>query len=80
MAAALQCATATPPGTLTLRIAVDKLGYLPDLTKMAVISDPQVRFNVAAAHNPGGAFAGPHMGQQHRCPLGVALRADQRRH
>jgi hypothetical protein len=54
MAAALQCGTATPPGTLTLRIAVDQFGYLPDMTKMAVISDPQVGFNAAASYTPGG--------------------------
>jgi hypothetical protein len=56
MAAAIQCATATPPGTLTLRIAVDQFGYLPDMTKMAVISDPQVGFNAAASYTPGSTL------------------------
>ncbi len=56
LAAALQCATATPPGTSTLRIAVDQFGYLPEMTKMAVISDPQVGFNAAASYTPGGTL------------------------
>jgi len=56
LAAALQCGTATPPGTLTLRIAVDQFGYLPDMTKMAVISDPQAGFNATASYTPGGTL------------------------
>jgi endoglucanase len=56
MAVALHCAMAAPPGTLTLRIAVDQFGYLPDMTKMAVISDPQAGFNGGANYTPGGAL------------------------
>src|ERR1051325_4973633 len=50
---ALHCAVAAPPGTYTLRIAVDQFGYAPDMTKVAVISDPQVGFNAAESYTPG---------------------------
>src|ERR1017187_8006545 len=51
-----QCAVAAPPGTFTLRIAVDQFGYLPDLPKVAVISDPQVGFNAAESYAPGATL------------------------
>ncbi len=50
------CAVAAPPGTFTLRIAVDQFGYLPDLPKVAVISDPQVGFNAAESYTPGATL------------------------
>lgn len=49
-------AVAAPPGTFTLRIAVDQFGYLTDATKVAVISDPQVGFNAAESYAPGGTL------------------------
>jgi hypothetical protein len=49
-------AVAAPPGTFTLRIAVDQFGYLPDLPKVAVISDPQIGFNAAESYTPGGTL------------------------
>ncbi len=54
LALALQRAAAGPPGTFNLRIAVDQFGYLPDMTKAAVVSDPQTGFNSAASYTPGG--------------------------
>jgi hypothetical protein len=53
---ALHCAVAAPPGTFTLRIAVDQFGYLPGLAKVAVISDPQVGFNAAESYTPGATL------------------------
>lgn len=35
------------------RITVDQFGYLPDEDKTAVISDPQLGYNAAAAYEPG---------------------------
>jgi hypothetical protein len=52
----LHCAVAAPPGTLTLRIAVDQFGYLPNLPKVAVISDPQAGFNAAESYSPGATL------------------------
>ena len=49
----LQCANASPPGAYTLRIAVDQFGYAPDMTKVAVISDPQQGFNMDESYTPG---------------------------
>jgi endoglucanase len=49
----LACAGAAPPGTATPRIAVDQFGYRPEMTKVAVISDPQTGFNAAEAYTPG---------------------------
>lgn len=49
----MQCAVAGPPGTFTNRIAVDQFGYMPDMAKVAVISDPQVGFNAAESYSPG---------------------------
>jgi hypothetical protein len=46
-------AWAAAPGSFTLRIAVDQFGYLPNLPKVAVISDPQVGYNSAQAYTPG---------------------------
>jgi hypothetical protein len=51
-----QWALASPPGTFTLRIAVDQFGYAPDMAKVAVISDPQVGFNAADSYTPGGTL------------------------
>jgi hypothetical protein len=56
MVAGFQCAVAAPPGTFTLRIAVDQFGYLPDLPKVAVISDPQTGFNAAESYAPGATL------------------------
>jgi endoglucanase len=50
---AVSTASAAPPGTFTLRIAVDQFGYPADLTKVAVISDPQQGFNAAESYTPG---------------------------
>lgn len=49
-------ATAAPPGAFTLRIAVDQFGYAPDMTKVAVISDPQLGFNAAESYTPGATL------------------------
>ena len=46
-------ANAAPPGTFTLRIAVDQFGYRPEMPKVAVISDPQQGFNAAESYTPG---------------------------
>ena len=56
MITGFQCAVAAPPGTFTLRIAVDQFGYLPDLPKVAVISDPQTGFNAAESYAPGATL------------------------
>ena len=56
LAVSLSGATAAPPGTFTLRIAVDQFGYLPDLGKVAVISDPQVGFNAGQSYTPGNSL------------------------
>jgi len=53
---ALTGAMAAPPGTFTLRIAVDQFGYSPDLTKVAVISNPQTGFNAGQTYTPGGTL------------------------
>jgi len=51
---ALHYAAAAPPGDYTRRITVDQFGYLPELPKVAVISDPQVGYNSAESYTPGG--------------------------
>lgn len=45
----------TIPGlpAVTGRIHVDQLGYLPDLPKVAVISDPQQGYNASDSYTPG---------------------------
>jgi endoglucanase len=48
-----ECATSAPPGTFARRIAVDQFGYMPDMVKVAVISDPQQGFNAAESYTPG---------------------------
>ncbi|MFO1477330.1 MAG: glycoside hydrolase family 9 protein [Verrucomicrobiota bacterium] len=51
--------TGTPaaaPGAYTLRIAVDQFGYLPELTKVAVISDPQTGYNAGVNYTPGATL------------------------
>lgn len=47
---------AAPPGTFTLRMAVDQFGYLPDLPKVAVISSPQIGFNAGTNYTPGSTI------------------------
>jgi len=54
--AAVLCSSGAPPGTFTLRIAVDQFGYLPDMAKVAVISDPQVGFNAGESYTPGATL------------------------
>src|SRR4029078_795826 len=49
-------ATAAPPGTFSLRLAVGQFGYARDMAKVAVISDPQVGFNAAESYTPGGTL------------------------
>ena len=56
MLAGFQCAMAAAPGTFTLRIAVDQFGYLPDMPKVAVISDPQIGFNAGESYTPGSTL------------------------
>ena len=53
---AVHCAVAAPPGTFTLRMAVDQFGYRPDMTKTAIISDPQQGFNAVESYTPGNAL------------------------
>jgi hypothetical protein len=53
---ATRCVVAVPPGTFSLRIAVDQFGYLPDMPKVAVISDPALGFNAAESYTPGATF------------------------
>ena len=50
---AVPAAIAVPPGTFSERIAVDQFGYMPEMTKVAVISDPQTGFNSAESYTPG---------------------------
>src|SRR5208337_4190096 len=49
-------ALAAPPGSFTLRIAVDEFGYRPEMPKVAVISDPQQGFNAAESYMPGSTL------------------------
>ncbi len=51
--ASFSALSAAPPGTASRRIAVDQFGYLPDMTKIAVLSDPQTGFNAAESYAPG---------------------------
>ncbi len=44
---------AAPPGTASRRIAVDQFGYMPEMAKIAVLSDPQTGFNAADSYTPG---------------------------
>jgi len=55
-ALSLACAIGAPPGTYTKRIVVDQFGYLPDLPKMAMISNPQTGFNSGQNYTPGGTI------------------------
>lgn len=55
-------APAAPPGTATPRIAVDQLGYLSTMDKVAVISDPQQGFNAAEHYQPGPSLEVRHWG------------------
>ena len=43
-------------GTFNLRIAVDQFGYLPELSKVAVISSPQQGYNAGLSYTPGGTL------------------------
>jgi hypothetical protein len=45
-------AGAAPPGAFSRRIAVDQFGYMPEMTKVAVISDPQTGFNATESFTP----------------------------
>jgi hypothetical protein len=45
--------SAAPPGQVTARIIIDQFGYLPEMVKVAIISDPQQGFNEAEAYLPG---------------------------
>jgi hypothetical protein len=47
---------AAAPGTFSLRIAVDQFGYMSDMTKVAVISDPQQGFNAGESYTPGSTL------------------------
>jgi hypothetical protein len=51
-----QIVFAAAPGTFSQRIVVDQFGYAPDMSKVAVISDPQVGFNAAESYAPGGTL------------------------
>ena len=51
-----QRAATVPPGTFNHRIAVDQFGYLPDMVKVAVISNPQKGFNAAEHYTPGNTL------------------------
>src|SRR5215510_11914098 len=53
---ATPCVLAVPPGTFSLRIAVDQFGYLPDMPKVAVISDPAIGFNAGESYAPGATL------------------------
>jgi len=37
-------------------IKIDQFGYLPDVSKVAVISDPQIGYNASDAFTPGGTY------------------------
>jgi endoglucanase len=52
-AVGLQSAPAAPPGIFNRRIMVDQFGYLPDMAKVAVISDPRKGFNASRRYAPG---------------------------
>ncbi len=47
---------AMPPGTFSPRFHVDQFGYLPDATKVAVLSDPQTGFNAAESYTPAATL------------------------
>jgi hypothetical protein len=51
--AAVQTAPGASPAQFSPRIVVDQFGYLPDMAKVAVISDPQRGFNAAESYTPG---------------------------
>ncbi len=44
---------AAVPGQVTDRIIVDQFGYMPEMTKVAVISDAQIGYNSPTAYTPG---------------------------
>jgi hypothetical protein len=45
-----------PPGNFTLHIAVDQFGYMPNMAKVAVISNPQVGYNTGETYTPGSTL------------------------
>ncbi|MES2572739.1 MAG: glycoside hydrolase family 9 protein, partial [Verrucomicrobiota bacterium] len=45
-----------PLGTMSARLAVDQFGYMADMEKIAVLSDPQSGFNMAESYTPGAAL------------------------
>ena len=51
-----RCVVAAPPGTFSLRLAVDQFGYLPDMPKVGVISDPALGFNAVESYTPGATL------------------------
>ncbi len=48
--------SAAPPGTTSSRIAVDQFGYMPEMAKVAVLSDPQAGFNATESYAPGATL------------------------
>ena len=49
-------AVASPPGVVTERMMIDQFGYLPAMTKIAVIASPQVGFNAPQNYTPGAVL------------------------
>ena len=50
---AVAVVNAAPPGQVTDRMMIDQFGYLPEMVKVAVISDPQQGFNAPSPYTPG---------------------------
>jgi hypothetical protein len=48
--------SAAPPGAFSGRIAVDQFGYMPEMPKVAVISDPRAGYNSAESYAPGATL------------------------
>ena len=44
------------PGDLSPRIAVDQFGYMPEMSKIAVIANPQTGFNATNSYTPGATL------------------------
>ncbi len=42
--------------TISERIHIDQFGYQPSMTKVAVLSDPQIGFNASEDYTPGSTF------------------------
>lgn len=56
IALAVSSRAATSLGSFYRHIAVDQFGYLPDMEKIAVLSDPQRGFNANEHYRPGGVI------------------------